>query len=96
MGTHVIPFPQVYTFTHAYESKTAEHLTLTSLGKSKVEQSVANDAGDRSKSAFIEDEAIPPQFRSKLSDYLRSGYDRGHMYGSLSINPCGHILTSLS
>ena len=49
--------------TDTYKLKTAEHLTLASLGKSKVEQSVANDAGDRSKSAFIEDEAIPPQFR---------------------------------
>ena len=94
MGTHVIPFTHVYTLIDTYESKTAEHLTLASLGKSNVEQSIANDAGDRSKSAFIEDEAIPPQFRSKLSDYLRSGYDRGHMYCFLSINPCGHILTS--
>ncbi|KAI0818803.1 hypothetical protein BC629DRAFT_1588131 [Irpex lacteus] len=58
---------------------TAEHLTLASLGKSKLEPRAVEEGGDRSRSTFIEDEAIPPQFRSKLSDYLRSGYDRGHM-----------------
>ncbi|KAI0340674.1 hypothetical protein BDW22DRAFT_391884 [Trametopsis cervina] len=57
---------------------TAEHLTLASLGKSPLEPR-AGEAGDRSKSTFIEDEDIPTQFRAKLSDYLRSGYDRGHM-----------------
>ena len=28
---------------------------------------------------FQEDEAVPEQFRSRLQDYKRSGYDRGHM-----------------
>ncbi|EIW67252.1 hypothetical protein TREMEDRAFT_69745 [Tremella mesenterica DSM 1558] len=35
--------------------------------------------GDRSKSVFMEDVGIPEMFRAKLSDYLKSGYDRGHM-----------------
>ncbi|OWZ42874.1 endonuclease G, mitochondrial [Cryptococcus neoformans c45] len=34
---------------------------------------------DRSKSVFKEDDGIPKMFRAKLSDYFRSGYDRGHM-----------------
>lgn len=34
--------------------------------------------GDRRHSYFAEDTSIPEKFRAKLSDYLRSGYDRGH------------------
>jgi len=58
---------------------TAEHLTLTSLGRSVLESPTPNDSGDRSRSVFTEDESLPPTFRSRLQDYFRSGYDRGHM-----------------
>ncbi len=47
----------------------AEHITPASL---------ALREGDRRQSAFAEDEAVPAQFRARLRDYLRSGYDRGH------------------
>lgn len=47
----------------------AEHITPSSLA--------ANNA-DRKHSYFVEDETIPSKFRAKLSDYFRSGYDRGH------------------
>ncbi|KAK1828468.1 hypothetical protein QBC39DRAFT_359234 [Podospora conica] len=40
--------------------------------------SLAVRGGDRKHSSFLEDPSIPPQFRAKLGDYLRSGYDRGH------------------
>lgn len=47
----------------------AEHITAASL---------AHSAADRRHSVFIEDTSIPTPFRAKLTDYLRSGYDRGH------------------
>lgn len=47
----------------------AEHITPASL-------LLRN--GDRRHSYFAEDASIPEKFRAKLSDYLRSGYDRGH------------------
>jgi endonuclease G len=47
----------------------AEHITPTSL---------SIHAGDRRHSFFAEDASIPAMFRAKLSDYFRSGYDRGH------------------
>ncbi|KAN0082308.1 hypothetical protein V8E54_003606 [Elaphomyces granulatus] len=47
----------------------AEHLTPASL---------AIRDGDRQNSTFHEDETLPPMFRAKLTDYFRSGYDRGH------------------
>jgi len=56
-------------------SKTAEHLTLKSLAPGPDDP----NGGDRSKSVFKEDEAIPLPFRALLKDYFRSGYDRGHM-----------------
>ncbi|KAI0306735.1 hypothetical protein B0F90DRAFT_1623624 [Multifurca ochricompacta] len=59
---------------------TAEHLTLASLGKSTLQSTQGSgETGDRGKSAFHEDDSLPAQFRAKLQDYFRSGYDRGHM-----------------
>ncbi|EEB92277.1 hypothetical protein MPER_09239 [Moniliophthora perniciosa FA553] len=73
-------------YVAAYDSRlrhpawTAEHLTLASLGKSVlVAPPSPEEAGDRTKSAFIEDESIPLSFRARLQDYFKSGYDRGHM-----------------
>ena len=47
----------------------AEHFTAQSL--------LLNNASRR-HSVFYEDLSVPPMFRAKLSDYFRSGYDRGH------------------
>jgi endonuclease G, mitochondrial len=47
----------------------AEHITPASL-------LLRN--GDRRHSYFAEDHTIPEKFRAKLTDYARSGYDRGH------------------
>lgn len=46
-----------------------EHMTSESVGK---------DSAERDESHFREDTAIPEQFRARLEDYYRSGYDRGH------------------
>ncbi|CAI7638019.1 unnamed protein product [Penicillium glandicola] len=62
----------------AYDRRTrnpswvAEHITPESL---------AMNHADRKKSTFFEDTTIPAMFRAKLSDYFRSGYDRGHQVG---------------
>ena len=59
----------------AYDRRTrnpmwvAEHITPTSLAMKNA---------DRKHSSFAEDAGIPAKFRAKLSDYYRSGYDRGH------------------
>ncbi|ODH38929.1 hypothetical protein ACO22_02091 [Paracoccidioides brasiliensis] len=50
----------------------AEHLTPESL---------AQNNADRKKSNFYEEQTIPQAFRARLSDYFRSGYDRGHQVG---------------
>ncbi|GAA6052578.1 hypothetical protein JCM3770_003252 [Rhodotorula araucariae] len=67
-------FRQAYTTAYdrrlRIPSWTAEHLTKASL---------KNGGGDRQTAIFREDEAIPEAFRAKLTDYFRSGYDRGHM-----------------
>ncbi|GAB4818802.1 hypothetical protein N2152v2_005848 [Parachlorella kessleri] len=41
-------------------------------------KSLAGD-GTRKNSEFFEDDGIEPRFRSKLTDYRGSGFDRGHM-----------------
>ncbi|GES66243.1 mitochondrial inner membrane nuclease Nuc1 [Aspergillus terreus] len=59
----------------AYDRRTrnpawvAEHITPASLALKEA---------DRKHSTFYEDATIPAAFRAKLSDYFRSGYDRGH------------------
>ncbi|KAJ6110127.1 Extracellular Endonuclease subunit A [Penicillium sp. IBT 16267x] len=59
----------------AYDRRTrnpawvAEHITP---------QSLLMKNADRKHSTFFEDPSIPALFRAKLSDYFRSGYDRGH------------------
>lgn len=61
--------------TSAFDRRTrnpawvAEHITPASLA--------ANNA-DRKHSYFVEDISVPAKFRANLSDYFRSGYDRGH------------------
>ncbi|KAF2481774.1 hypothetical protein BDY17DRAFT_325288 [Neohortaea acidophila] len=47
----------------------AEHITPASL--------MLNN-GNRRHSVFAEDLSIPEKFRAKLTDYQRSGFDRGH------------------
>ncbi|KAF9971784.1 nuclease [Actinomortierella ambigua] len=49
----------------------AEHITADTLK--------AADGVGRGNSQFKEDSTVPDLYRAKLSDYLRSGYDRGHM-----------------
>ncbi|KAJ1341777.1 nuclease [Batrachochytrium salamandrivorans] len=34
---------------------------------------------DRSRSKFKEEDGVPARFRSKLTDYSKSGFDRGHL-----------------
>ncbi|KAH8425489.1 DNA/RNA non-specific endonuclease [Aspergillus melleus] len=63
------------TLAGAYDRRTrnpswvAEHITPASLALKNA---------DRKHSTFYEDTTIPAAFRAKLSDYFRSGYDRGH------------------
>ena len=49
----------------------AEHITAETLK--------AGEGVGRGNSQFKEDPTVPDLYKAKLSDYLRSGYDRGHM-----------------
>jgi endonuclease G len=54
----------------------AQHLSASSLAAAKA---AAEARKLKRHSNFTEDLSIPEMFRSKLSDYKGSGYDRGHM-----------------
>lgn len=54
----------------------AQHLSAPSLAAAKA---AAEARKLKRHSNFTEDASIPEIFRSKLSDYKGSGYDRGHM-----------------
>ena len=44
-----------------------------------TEASVSRSEGDRKRSEFVEDDAIPDALRNHLEDFRGSGYDRGHL-----------------
>ncbi|WVN85921.1 uncharacterized protein L203_101074 [Cryptococcus depauperatus CBS 7841] len=89
-----IAYTAAYDRRLRHPAWTAEHITAELLSRTPppwvkaepVPLDVARKADispevkpDRSKSVFKEDQGIPEMFRAKLSDYFRSGYDRGHM-----------------
>ncbi len=37
---------------------------------------------------FYEDKELDQRFRSRLSDFKESGYDRGHMVRDAAVNLC--------
>ncbi|KAI9095937.1 hypothetical protein DFS34DRAFT_651193 [Phlyctochytrium arcticum] len=67
----------------------AEHLTAASVAKSipsggglptpSPSPLPPPDTPDRSHSTFKEDVDIPRMFRARLGDYVKTGYDRGHL-----------------
>ena len=65
---------EAFAVVHSGVSRTplwsAERLTRESIAAAKEV---------RRKDAFHAEEALPPAVRAELSDYARSGYDRGHM-----------------
>jgi endonuclease G len=48
----------------------AEHLTANGLAQARI---------TARQGSFHDDERLPPDDRAMLSDYVRSGFDRGHM-----------------
>ncbi|GAA95627.1 hypothetical protein E5Q_02283 [Mixia osmundae IAM 14324] len=62
-----------YDRVRRHPAWTAEHLTADNI------RSPEGNRPDRKDSFFHEDIDIPERFRARLSDYQRSGYDRGHM-----------------
>ncbi|KAI4458155.1 endonuclease related [Holotrichia oblita] len=61
----------------SYDRRTrVAHWVFEHLTKETVKY---NDAVDRSLCNFMPDESIHHFFRAENSDYLRSGYDRGHL-----------------
>jgi len=65
---------EAFAIMHSGVSRTplwsAEKLTRASIAAAREV---------RRKDAFHAEEALPPSVRAELSDYARSGYDRGHM-----------------
>lgn len=64
-----------YSYTHKQPLWTAYHISKDSVAK-RFKRS--ND--------FKEDQEIPKQYRSLLTDYKGSGYDRGHMAPAATID----------
>eukprot|EP01134_Creolimax_fragrantissima_P005730 CFRG5730T1 len=55
------------------------HKTANWVCEKFTKNHLSQKFGNRKESAFFEDQSIPSLFRAKLSDYKRSGFDRGHL-----------------
>jgi endonuclease G len=64
-----------YTLSYDRRNRIAnwvgEHITAQSIAK--------GEGVSRSKSNFRDDQAIPALFRARTRDYVKTGYDRGHL-----------------
>ena len=55
------------------------------MNKDNLKRPDNQDLPDRKKARFIEDTDIPKRFRGLLDDYLKSGFDRGHLVPAADI-----------
>lgn len=75
LGTDSVPlcfdaFGLLYSGISRTPIYAAEHLTRASVAAARTVDRV---------DAFHDEEALPEEARSRLEDYVRSGFDRGHM-----------------
>lgn len=64
---------QVFEICYNYKMKGAKFVAYT------LDGSLVNKGNIKERSKFYSESNIPMQYRSKSSDYTRSGYDRGHL-----------------
>ncbi|PVU84772.1 hypothetical protein BB559_007422 [Furculomyces boomerangus] len=67
-----------YSFNRMLRNPNWANINIDKVAEHITKQSLEGEA-NREKSKFKEDDSIPKKFRSLLSDYFRSGFDRGHL-----------------
>lgn len=64
---------QVFDICYDYNAKGAKYVVYT------LDGSLVNKVNIKRRERFYSEPTIPMKYRSKSSDYTRSGYDRGHL-----------------
>lgn len=64
---------QIFEVCYDYKAKGAKYVAYTLDGR------LVNSLNIEERARFYSESTIPMQYRSKSSDYSRSGYDRGHL-----------------
>lgn len=64
---------QVFEICYDYKAKGAKYVAY------KLDGNLVNDGNVKERAKFYSESTIPMQYRSKSSDYARSGYDRGQV-----------------
>ena len=64
---------QVFQICYSYKNKGAFYVGYELNG------TLVNKANIKKRASFYNEKTIPMQYRSKSSDYKKSGYDRGHL-----------------
>ncbi|KAJ3216784.1 nuclease [Dinochytrium kinnereticum] len=69
-----------HAYVGAYDRRTRNAAWVAEkLSKDSLTKPPTDEVPDRQKSHFKEDFSIPKLFRSRPSDYVGTGYDRGHL-----------------
>lgn len=80
---HLVPFGLPSTenvhFHKGYVSAYDRRNRTASWSCEHLSPQPVEDEVTRNRSLFKEDESVPEIYRAKLSDYFKSGYDRGHL-----------------
>lgn len=71
---------QVFEICYDYKAKGARYVAY------KLDGNLVNDGNVKERAKFYSESTIPMQYRSKSSDYARSGYDRGHLANDASFD----------
>ena len=67
-------------FSIGYDYETKQAMWVSYILDKRVSNSVPRNR------SFREEKEIPSEFRAKLKDYFKSGYDRGHLFPYASID----------
>lgn len=71
---------QVYKICYDYNYKGAKFVSYS------LDGTLVNKNNIKERAKFYSEKTIPIQYRSKSSDYIKSGYDRGHLANDASFD----------
>ena len=71
---------QVYKVCYSYKYKGALFVSYTLNG------ALVNVSNIKKRPSFYSEKNIPMQYRSKSKDYIKSGFDKGHLLSDASVD----------
>lgn len=71
---------QVFKICYDYKHKSAKYVAYTLSGSN------VNAANIKERGKFYTEDSLPAQYRTKTADFIKTGYDRGHLANDASFD----------